>query len=75
VTRLRVGRPGIDSQQGNGFFSPRYHAQIGSRAYPASYLMGAGVKRPGREAGFPVPRIIMRGAITPLPSMLLWRGA
>jgi len=30
VTRLRVGRPGSDSRQGEGFLSLRNHVQTGS---------------------------------------------
>jgi len=47
VTRLKAGRPGLDSLQGLGFFSVRHRVQTGSGAHPTSYPMGNG----GKEAG------------------------
>jgi len=53
--RLRVGRHGFDSRQGQGFFSPRHGVQTDSKVCPESYPTGTGasfreVKRPGCEA-------------------------
>jgi hypothetical protein len=50
---LRAGRPGFDSRQGQDFYF--YSGHTGSGAHPASYPMGAVVKRPGREADHSPP--------------------
>jgi hypothetical protein len=42
VSRLRAGRPGIDSRQSLTFFSPRHRVHTLSGAHPASYPVGIG---------------------------------
>jgi hypothetical protein len=52
MIRLRAGRPGFDSRQGQGYFSLRHHVQTGSGAHPAFYTMGTGGSLPaGKAAG------------------------
>jgi len=46
VARLRAGRSGFESRQGEGFFSLRYRVQTGSCAHPLSYTTGTGVSFP-----------------------------
>jgi hypothetical protein len=41
LSRLRAGRPGLYSRQGQGFFS-RHSIQTGSVAHPAPYPLGTG---------------------------------
>jgi hypothetical protein len=62
VTRLRAGRPGLGSRQGQGIFSLHHRVQTGSGAHPASSPMGAGgraltpaVERSGLEADHSSP--------------------
>jgi hypothetical protein len=55
VTRLQAGIRGLDSRQGQVFFSLRHRVQDKSGAHPVSYPMGTscsfiGVKWTGREA-------------------------
>jgi len=54
VARLRAGRPGFDSWQGQGFFSLPHHVKTGSGAHPVSCQLvpgapSSGIKRPERE--------------------------
>jgi hypothetical protein len=73
--RLRAGRLGLESQQGQNF-SLLHNVQTGSGARPASYPMDTGgdfpgrVKRPGREADHWPPsssEVKNGGAIPPSP--------
>jgi hypothetical protein len=69
VTRLRVGRPGFDSRQGQGNFYLRHRVQKSSGAHPTSYPMGTrdsftpGLKRPRRESDLsPSPSAELKNA-------------
>jgi hypothetical protein len=49
VSRLRDGRPGLDSLQGQRIFSLCHRIQTGSGAQPASYSVGTGGSFPGAK--------------------------
>jgi hypothetical protein len=55
VSKLRVGRPGFDSRQGQGFSSLRHRLQTTSDAHLISYTMGTASSSPGREADHSPP--------------------
>jgi len=54
-TRLWGGWPGIDSRQGQGFFSLRHRVETGSGPLPPSTPMGTGGKAAGSEADHSPP--------------------
>jgi hypothetical protein len=83
VARLRGGRPGFDSLQGQrrDFCSLHNRIHTGSGEHPASYKMGTlfppEVMRPGREADHSLPPIVdvrMSGVTSLLPNMSSGRG-
>jgi hypothetical protein len=75
VTRLRVGRPGFDFRQGQGFlYFPMHTDQFWEP--PSPILNGKGgpfreLKRPGREVYHspPMPRLRLRGPYSPSVNM------
>jgi len=84
ATRLRVGRLGFDSWQGQGrAFSLCPCIQPGSEAHPATFSVGTGVlspgvKRPGREAyDSPASRAEVKNAwsCTSTHQNVLWHSA
>jgi len=80
-TRLRTGRSGFNSRQGQwwNFFSLRHLVHTDFGAQPPSNSMGtaaisSGGKRPGREADIHLhlmTRLRIRGAIPPLQHVLM----
>jgi hypothetical protein len=85
VTRLRVGRPGYESEQGEGFFF-RHRLQTDSAARPTSYqvVIGGGggalsprLKRLGPEADHSLPSSAetkKAGSYTSSLHTSTWRG-
>jgi hypothetical protein len=70
------GRSSITSR--DNIFSLLHSVQTGSRAHPASYLIGNGVKQPGLEADHSLPsgtEVTNSGAIPPTPHTFSWSSA
>jgi hypothetical protein len=79
VARLWDGQPRNQvsiSGEGQEIFFLFLSVQTGSRSHPASYISGE--RPPGHEADELhlnlVPKLGMRGAISPLPHTSLWYG-
>jgi len=83
VTKLRAGRPGFDSRQGQGIslFATTSILALRPTQPPIQWVTGAispWVKRPGREADHSSPSTVeikMSGAILSVPHMSSPRGA
>jgi hypothetical protein len=70
MTMPWAGRPGLDFRQGHGFFL--------SEAHSAFFPMGAGIKRPDREADHssaPGAEVKSAWSLPAPPHTCSWRGA